>query len=67
MSEEEHELPETDEMAGVVRWRRREALEAGLTRVEARLYAEAQDIDSSQLRRLVKAGCPPELLARLLL
>ena len=65
MSADTDEL-ETDEMAEVLRRRRREALEAGLSQVEARLWAES-DRDIGELRRLVEAGCPPELLARVLL
>ena len=65
MSADTDEL-ETDEMAEVLRRRRREAREAGLSQVEARLWAES-DRDIGELRRLVEAGCPPELLARVLL
>lgn len=58
---------EADEVAEVVRRRRREALEAGLSLVEARLFAETGEIDIGELRHLVELGCPPELLARVLL
>jgi hypothetical protein len=49
-----------------VRLRRREASKAGMSRVEARLFAESE-IDVGDLRRLVEKGCPPELIARVLL
>jgi hypothetical protein len=55
-----------DEVAEVVRRRRREAVKAGMSRVEARLYAESE-IPAAELRRLVKLDCPPELLAKVLL
>lgn len=62
--------PEPDEpnteAVRVRRWRRVEAMQAGMTGVEARLYAES-DIFASDLRKLVKRGCPQELLARILL
>jgi hypothetical protein len=57
---------EADEVADVLRWRRREALEAGLSRIEASLYAESE-VSTSELRRLVKLDCPKELLAKVLL
>lgn len=50
----------------VVRWRFLEARAAGLTKVEARLYAES-DIDCSELRRLVGTGAKPQEIARVLL
>jgi hypothetical protein len=59
----DHELTEPQK---VVRWRFREARDAGLTRVEARLYAESE-IDCSDLRRLVANGATPkEIVAALL-
>jgi hypothetical protein len=57
---------EADEMASVVLWRRREALEAGLTRIEASLYAESE-VPTQELRHLVELHCPKKLLARILL
>ena len=57
---------ETDEVEEVVRWRRREALEAGMSRLEAGLYADSE-INTQELRKLIKKGCPPDLLAKVLL
>jgi hypothetical protein len=50
----------------VILHRYQEAREYGLTRLEARLYAES-GIDASELRRLVKLKCPPAQGARILL
>lgn len=59
---------EADPLEVVVRWRRREALAAGLTRVEARIWAEAvEEYEVGELRRLIELGCPPEQLAKILL
>lgn len=44
--------------------RRREARKAGLTRVEAERFA-AGDQPVALLRRLVKDGCPPATIARI--
>jgi hypothetical protein len=49
----------------VVFRRFREAREAGLTLVEARLFAES-DADIGVLRKLVRDGCPPKTMARIL-
>ena len=57
---------ELDEVRRVVLHRYREARLYGLTRVEARLYAESQ-IDASELRRLKRMGCSPAVAARILL
>ena len=46
--------------------RYREARRAGLSIVEARLFAES-DADVRDLRRLVERGCPLELLPKILL
>lgn len=43
-----------------------EAKKAGLTIAERRLFA-ASETDISQLRKLVSAGCPPELIAQIIL
>ena len=48
------------------KWRYDAARRAGLTLVEAKLFADS-DVDIGELRRLHAAGCPPELLARLVL
>jgi hypothetical protein len=57
---------EAEQVADVLHWRRREALAAGLTRVEASLYAESE-IGAEELRHLIELGCPKELLAKVLL
>lgn len=54
-----------DELHRVISRRFLEARRAGLTRVEARMFAESE-IDVGELRRMVKAECPPGLIARLL-
>jgi hypothetical protein len=58
-------LTET-EQDEVLRRRKIEALEDGMSVVEARLFSESE-IDIGKLRELVATGCPPELLARILL
>ncbi len=50
----------------VVCWRREQALELGLSPLEADLFAEG-DFDLAELRRLAAHGCPPELLGRVVL
>lgn len=50
----------------VVVRRRREALNAGLTRIEARMFAES-DCDIGLLRKLVAAGCDPIVIALIVL
>jgi hypothetical protein len=50
----------------VVFRRFREARKAGLTLVEARLFAES-DVDVGLLRKLVAGGCAPALAARILI
>lgn len=50
----------------VVLHRYLEARQYGLTLVEARLFAES-DTDVSELRRLVRVKCPPQLGAKILL
>ena len=56
---------EAPEMARVFLWRRREALAAGMSRLEAAEYAESQ-VDAQDLRHLVALHCPAELLAQVL-
>lgn len=58
--------PMANEQAIVLVRRFREAKDAGMTRIEARLFAESE-IDIGDLRRLVKLGWPPGLLAKVLL
>lgn len=50
----------------VLRWRYKEARQAGLTIVEASLFAES-DADLAELRRLVRDGCPTELVRLIVL
>ena len=50
----------------VALWRQDQARKAGLTVVEARLFAES-DQDLEELRQLSAAGCPHDLLARIVL
>ena len=50
----------------VFRRRYVEARQAGLEHVEAEAFA-GSTVDVGDLRRLVEAGCPPVLIARLLL
>lgn len=57
---------DADERLSVWRWRFDEAVRAGLTDLEARLFAES-DSDLGELRRLVKAGCPLEQLRQIVL
>jgi hypothetical protein len=58
--------PEFDERLEVLRNRYTEARRAGLSMVEARLFAES-DEDVGVLRKLVEKGCAPQLIARVLL
>lgn len=62
------EMPEDDAPYTREEWttRRKEASAAGMSIVEARLFAES-GIDIGELRRLVRKKCPGELLARILL
>jgi hypothetical protein len=46
--------------------RYRQAREAGMSGIEARLFADC-DIETGELRRLVRLGCPGEMLGRILL
>ena len=56
----------SDELLEVVRRRYTEARQAGLTIVEAKLFAESE-ADVGELRRLVQAGCPVETLRAIVL
>ncbi len=56
----------SDEQYEVGRRRYTEARRAGLTIVEATLFAES-DADVGELRRLVQAGCPVEQLRAIVL
>ncbi len=55
-----------DEDRDVVRWRFQQARGAGLTRIEARLFAESE-ASLTELRLLVAKGCPPQTIARIVL
>lgn len=55
-----------DERLEVLRRRYMEARRAGLTIVEARLFAES-DRDVGELRQLVAAGCPVETIRQIVL
>lgn len=56
----------TDEEATVYLRRFKEARRAGMSRLEAQLFAESE-IDVGELRRLVRLGCPAGMVAALLL
>ena len=57
---------ELGEQKRVILHRYAEARRYGLTKVEAMLYAES-DIGVGELRRLKRAKCPPDQVARILL
>ena len=54
------------ELAEVWRSRFHEAVEAGLSVVDATVFADSHE-DIGLLRRLVRDGCSPELIARIVL
>lgn len=56
----------TDEQLEILRRRYTEARKAGLTIVEARLFAES-DADVGELRRLVEHGCPIDQIRAIVL
>lgn len=58
--------PVSDELLEVRRRRYREARRAGLSIVEAELFADS-DSDIGFLRNLVRDGCDPGLIASILL
>lgn len=67
MADDETELLEPSrEALRVTASRAREARQAGLSRVEARMFAES-DQDIGTLRRLVASGCPVETLRKIVL
>jgi hypothetical protein len=66
MPEDDDAREQAKELADIVFRRKREARKAGMSVVEARLFAESA-IDISALRHLVELDCPPELIARVLL
>lgn len=64
--EQEPDVPGYDERLSVYYNRYLEAKQAGLTMAERRLFAES-DADIGVLRKLVAAGCPVELIRRIVL
>jgi hypothetical protein len=56
----------TPEQLLVRAWRRRRLLAAGLTVADARLLSES-NADLHRALHLVEQGCPPELVAKVLL
>lgn len=56
----------SEEQREVVRRRYKEARRAGLSIAEAQLFADSA-ADVGELRHLVAAGCPPPLIARIVL
>jgi hypothetical protein len=61
------DAPEISYEARAVFFKRyKEAREAGLTIVEARLWADS-DRDVGELRKLVRTQCPAELLVRIVI
>lgn len=66
MAEVQEDACQLTEQQRVVLHRYHEARAYGLTRVEARLYAESA-IDAADLRRLIRVGCPPAQVAKILL
>lgn len=63
---EEAQLPGGDELLEVRRRRYQEARQAGLSIVEAKLFADS-DQDVGLLRRCLKNGWTPEQIARVVL
>lgn len=67
MDDEENEPTVPDEeYRAVIRWRYEQARLYGLTRIEARLFAES-DADIGALRHLAELGCAPATAAKILL
>lgn len=60
------DLERWDERDEVLRRRFEEALHAGLTGKEAQAFA-ASGADIGELRKMVRSGCPPKLIARIVL
>lgn len=56
--------PDYDEQLEVLRRRYKEARQAGLSIAEARLFSESNQ-DIGTLRKLVAGGCPPRLIAEI--
>lgn len=64
MADGADELELSHEQKAVRRWRRKQAIDAGLSIPEADLFADS-DQDVGLLRKLVAAGVAPELIARI--
>jgi hypothetical protein len=60
------EAGQAPELLRVQQWRYEQARNAGLTKVEARLFAES-DRSLEELRRLVALGCKPQVIAKIVL
>lgn len=56
----------SDELLEIRRRRYQEARAAGLSIAESELFASSET-ETGELRQLVKAGCPPDLIARILI
>lgn len=63
---EEDDSEQADELARLLYWRRREALDAGMSWDDANTYADSE-AKTEDLRHLVALHCPPRLLAKVLL
>ena len=59
-------LEQDEESVHVYLRRRKEARRAGLTIVEAQMFAES-DVDIGVLRKLVRDGCDPDLIREIVL
>lgn len=59
-------VADTDE-AKVIRWRRRQLLDAGYSPSVAKTIAERVDVDLHEAVRLVREGCRPDVAALILL
>jgi hypothetical protein len=63
---EADERIDAEERMIVRRWRFEQFIELGFTETESATLAEAQ-VDLSLVRRMMAAGCPPEIASRILL
>jgi len=54
------------EVLVVQQWRFEQARDAGLTKLEARLFAESE-ASLETLRKLQRLGCPPQKIAAIVL
>ena len=60
-------IQRTDDEAGIVQYRYKQARHAGLIPEDALEFAESGEGDIGELRKLAAAGCTPELIARIVL